>query len=135
MAINNYVILSNTGAIGGGKKLDVLLATWREPRRSISARATLTDKTYAVIGAGRTPWAFRLQVLHTPRTGYFSKAELEAYLDVTTAATALWKFQDIYGTVWDAQPVGTVELVPALAPVFEGSDAWFEADMTIRRRL
>jgi len=134
VAVNQYVILSNTGNIAGGKKIYVRLNTWVETARSVNSRATLSDKSYGVLSAGRPAWVFTILAAATAWSGYFTKDEILAYYNSTTASTFLWKFQDIFGNVIDAMPEGTIAFRPALAPVLDGADGWFEAEMRLRRR-
>jgi len=134
MAANQYVILSNTGAIAGGKKIYVRLATWTEPTRGVRARPTLSDKSYGVLSAGRAPWVFTILAAATAWSGYFTKDEILAYYNAATAASFLWKFQDIWGSVYDVVPDGAIAFKPALAPVMDGADGWFEGELRLRRR-
>lgn len=128
------MIVSNTGAIGGGKKIYVRLSTWTEPARGVTARPTLTDKSYGVMNAGRVPWVFTILAAATPITGYFSKDEILAYYNASAASTFLWKFQDIWGSTYDVIPDGAIAFKPSLAPVMDGADGWYEAEMRLRRR-
>jgi hypothetical protein len=133
MAYNRYVILSNTGAIGGGRRLYLRLATWRAPGPPAKLRTTLNGRAYGVLGAYSQLWTFTALVQDVPASLYFSRAEVEAYGRPTTAAAARLKFQDIWGTVHDAAFAAPVDLVPALAPVMEGDEGWYELAVTLRK--
>lgn len=115
--MNAYVILSNTGSIGTGKKLRVIEESYQhEPQRRTSERDTLTGKLVQSLGVHGYAVSFTALVHRSsPPTGYASYADVEAWFAANTISGASFKFQDVYGTVTDVALIGNFKPVRAHA--------------------
>lgn len=129
---NSYIILSNTGAIGGGKRVRILANTWRMASgRDVTPDITLNAKRYAPIDIDLPIYAVDVLVRGTESdSNYFSLSALRAVRFGSTAANRRLKFQDPFGTVHDALWVSAWDPAPALANNLDGSDGWY--GLTIR---
>lgn len=101
--MNAFVILSNTGAIGTGKKLRVVEESYQyEPARATAERKTLTGRIVQSIGVHVPAWSFTALVHRaSPPAGYASLADVEAWFAAQTVSGNAFKFQDVYGTAFD----------------------------------
>lgn len=133
MAFNQYVILSNTGALAGGKRLYVLFESYQDQiTQKRKTQLTLNAKTFTSMGARGRDIAFKALIQHTPSdAAYFSKAQFEAYRDGLTIALNKFKFQDIYGTQMDVVFSDLPDLRPEMSPILEGADGWWSAEVKL----
>lgn len=115
--MNAFVILSNTGAIGTGKKLRVVEESYQpEPVRATTERKTLTGRTVQSIGVHVPAWSFTAFVhCSSPPTGYAALADVEAWFAAQTVSGNQFKFQDVYGVVYDVALTGNFKPVRAHA--------------------
>lgn len=129
---NSYIILSNTGAIGGGKRVRILADTWRMASgRDVTPEITLNAKRYAPIDIDLPVYTVNVLVRETESdSNYFSLSGLRAVRFGSTAASRRLKFQDPFGTTHDALWVSAWDPAPALANNLDGSDGWY--GLTIR---
>jgi hypothetical protein len=128
----DYIILSSTGAIGGGKRVRIYAATYRASSGGdIQTEITLNAKRYGPIDVDLPTYTLDVLVRHTESdSNYFSLSTLRAVRFGSTAATRKLKYQDPFGAVHDVLWTSAWSPAPALANNLDGSDGWYT--MTIR---
>lgn len=100
--MQNYVVLSNTGNIGGGKKMSV--ESWETspyamPDTPSETEGTLDGSTVQSIGVGKLRWTFVAFVVHGGEaTGYATADDVRSWFTGNSLATSILKFQDMYDT-------------------------------------
>lgn len=132
---NQYIIVSNTGAIGGGKRVRVLLAQIGTPRGFERPEdITLNLKLYTAIQPDTERLVYRAQFRETESDAlYFSKADLASVRFNATASANKLKVQDVFGVVRDMIWMSAWNPQPALGTTVDGSEGWFEDTLNFTR--
>jgi len=130
---NSYIILSNTGAIGGGKRVRILANTWRMASgRDVTPEITLNAKRYAPVDIDLPVYAFGAYVRETESdSNYFSLSALRAVRFGSTAASRKLKYQDPYGTTRDVLWTSLWDPTPALPSALDGAEGWYTITITL----
>ena len=130
---NAYVILSNTGAIGGGKRIRLYQQTYRQTSGlQIAPEITLNAKRYAPVDIDLPTYTFSAYVRETESDGnYFSLSGLRAVRFGSTAASRKLKYQDPYGTTRDVLWTSSWDPAPALPSALDGADGWYTITITL----
>jgi hypothetical protein len=130
-----YIIVSNTGAIGGGKRVRVLLAQMRTPRGfDRPENITNNNKLFTAIQPDTRRFSYRLQFRETESDAlYFSKADLESMRMNAAASSNKLKLQDPFGTVHDVIWMTLWDPETAMGSTVDGADGWFEQTVTFTR--
>lgn len=122
-----YVILSSTGAIGGGKRVRLYQQSYRQSSGSdIAPELTLNAKRYAPIDVDLPRHSFDAYVRETESdANYFSLSGLRAVRFGTTAASRRLKFQDPFGVVHDVLWTSQWDPSAALPATLDGAEGWY----------
>lgn len=130
---NAYWIISNTGAIGGGKRVRVELSTLRpETGEDMPTTPVSNAKVSAVMDSGIKAWSIRAHVRATETDAlYFTLAELDAIRNNPSAAARKLKVQLHDATIIDALWTAAWRPVPALGNTIDGTDGWHFIYLTV----
>lgn len=107
MAVNSFVLISNTGSLGGALKLAIVQDSWRVWTEDSEVFTGLDGGTTIGIGArtGKLRWTFTGLVQKVGASGYVSLdgsgQTVFQWAASTTAAQRLLKFQDVFGAAYD----------------------------------
>ncbi len=123
---NDYIILSNTGAIGGGKRIRVIKESWSDPSgQDMPELATLSNKVLTALDMAIDVTTINAFARHTESDAlYFTLAELKTMRTAATAALRKLKYQDVLGVVTDV--IWTNQWLPTriMGPFVDGTSGW-----------
>lgn len=123
---NDYIILSNTGAIGGGKRIRVIKETWGDPSGAdMPELVTLSNKVLTALDMAVDVTTINAFARHTETDAlYFTLAELRSMRLAATAALRKLKYQDVLGAITDV--IWTNQWNPAriMGPYVDGTSGW-----------
>lgn len=128
-----YIILSGTGAIGGGKRVRVFQQSYRQTSGTqIATEITLNAKRYGALDIDLPAYTMDCYVREAESdTNYFSLSALRAIRFASTVAARKLKYQDPYGTTRDVLWTSTWDPAPALPALMDGAEGWYLASITL----
>jgi hypothetical protein len=136
----DYIVLSSTGAIGGGLKMSVSrwdITAIPDTPAVITAGLNGGVRTIST-GIGKRRWKFAALIKYSGEaSGYATYDQCKAFFDTGTAATNLLKFQDQEGaTVWDVvqQNKGDTSAFKPLSRILFALGAWWEIAFDLVQR-
>lgn len=131
---NPYWIISNTGSIGGGKRVRIWLGTLR-PNAGDEMPIVSVSNARKLAAMDDDTERLRVQAFarHTEADAlYWNLAELKNIRRNSSAAARKLKVQLEDGTtVWDAFWTTAWQPTPALGSTVDGADGWWAIDIEI----
>jgi hypothetical protein len=129
----DYIILSNTGAIGGGKRIRVIKDSWGDPSgQDMPELATLSNKVLTALDMDIDATTINVFARHTESDAlYFTLAELKAIRKAPTAAARKLKFQDPLGVVTDVIWTNQWNRTYLMGPYIDGTSGWASVSLRL----
>lgn len=123
--MNNYLILSNTGNINGGKRIRWVANSYVRPADPAQVvRKNLQGTHTASFGVAENGWAFDAQFPQTGDGTYAGYSDVLSWIEGTTASQRALKIQDIDGTVYTAFLSNKPAIVPKSRDYTAAASLW-----------
>jgi hypothetical protein len=123
---NDYIILSTTGAIGGGKRIRVFKDTWTPIRgQDMPELPTVSGKVLTALDMDIPVQTVTAYARYTESDSlYWTLYEIETIRMGATAALRKLKYQDPLGVVIDALWTNQFTSTGLMGPYIDGTDGW-----------